>query len=52
MTDIFVKQSKSQCFKSILATIIWYLKIYGGGKYCTFPHARTFFDNTIEAELN
>ncbi|MDR7208804.1 conjugal transfer protein MobC [Flavobacterium piscis] len=23
----------------LLAAIIWYLKIYDGGKYCTFPHA-------------
>lgn len=23
----------------LLASIIWYLKIYKGGKYCTFPHA-------------
>ena len=23
----------------LLAAIIWYLKIYNGGKYCTFPHA-------------
>ena len=23
----------------LLAAIIWYLKIYEGGKYCTFPHA-------------
>ena len=23
----------------LLAAIIWYLKIYKGGKYCTFPHA-------------
>ena len=23
----------------LLASIIWYLKIYRGGEYCTFPHA-------------
>ena len=23
----------------LLAAIIWYLKIYENGKYCTFPHA-------------
>ena len=23
----------------LLAAIIWYLKIFDGGKYCTFPHA-------------
>jgi hypothetical protein len=23
----------------LLAAIIWYLKIYEGGRYCTFPHA-------------
>ena len=23
----------------LFASIIWYLKIYKGGKYCTFPHA-------------
>src|SRR3546814_19261004 len=23
----------------LLAAIIWYLKIYDNGKYCTFPHA-------------
>ena len=23
----------------LLAAIIWFLKIYDGGKYCTFPHA-------------
>ena len=23
----------------LLASIIWYLRIYQGGKYCTFPHA-------------
>ena len=23
----------------LLASIIWYLRVYQGGKYCTFPHA-------------
>jgi hypothetical protein len=27
-----------------LASIIWYLKIYEGGKYCTFPHAIEFLN--------
>ena len=26
----------------LLASIIWYLKIYQNGKYCTFPHAIEF----------
>lgn len=26
----------------LLASIIWYLKIYENGKYCTFPHAIEF----------
>ena len=26
----------------LLAAIIWYLKIYDGGRYCTFPHAIEF----------
>ena len=26
----------------LLAAIIWYLKIYDNGKYCTFPHAIEF----------
>lgn len=28
----------------LLAAIIWYLKIYQGGKYCTFPHAIEFLN--------
>ncbi|MCP3894085.1 MAG: TraM recognition domain-containing protein [Bacteroides sp.] len=28
----------------LLAAIIWYLKIYEGGKYCTFPHAIEFLN--------
>jgi len=28
----------------LLASIIWYLKIYNGGKYCTFPHAIEFLN--------
>jgi hypothetical protein len=27
-----------------LAAIIWFLKIYKGGKYCTFPHAIEFLN--------
>jgi hypothetical protein len=28
----------------LLAAIIWYLKIYQSGKYCTFPHAIEFLN--------
>lgn len=28
----------------LLAAIIWFLKIYEDGKYCTFPHAIEFFN--------
>jgi len=28
----------------LLTAIIWYLKIYKGGKYCTFPHAIEFLN--------
>ncbi|HWK58375.1 MAG TPA: conjugal transfer protein MobC [Parapedobacter sp.] len=28
----------------LLASIIWYLKIYENGKYCTFPHAIEFLN--------
>lgn len=28
----------------LLAAIIWYLKIYENGKYCTFPHAIDFLN--------
>ena len=29
---------------ALLASIIWFLKIYQGGKYCTFPHAIEFLN--------
>lgn len=32
----------------LLAAIIWYLKIYEGGKYCTFPHAIEFLNKRYE----
>ena len=32
----------------LLAAIIWYLKIYEGGKYCTFPHAIEFLCQPLE----
>lgn len=28
----------------LLAAIIWYLRIYKDGKYCTFPHAIEFLN--------
>ena len=28
----------------LLASIIWFLKIYQDGKYCTFPHAIEFLN--------
>ena len=28
----------------LLAAIIWFLKIYEKGKYCTFPHAIEFLN--------
>lgn len=28
----------------LLASIVWFLKIYQGGKYCTFPHAIEFLN--------
>ena len=28
----------------LLASIIWFLKTYQGGKYCTFPHAIEFLN--------
>lgn len=28
----------------LLAAIIWYLRVYEGGKYCTFPHAIEFLN--------
>ena len=32
----------------LFAAIIWYLKIYKGGKYCTFPHAIEFLNRRYE----
>ena len=32
----------------LLAAIIWYLKIYKDGKYCTFPHAIEFLNKRYE----
>jgi hypothetical protein len=32
----------------LLASIIWYLKIYQNGKYCTFPHAIEFLNRQYE----
>lgn len=32
----------------LLAAIIWYLKIYEDGKYCTFPHAIEFLNKRYE----
>lgn len=32
----------------LLASIIWYLKIYKNGKYCTFPHAIEFLNKRYE----
>ena len=32
----------------LFAAIIWYLKIYKGGKYCTFPHAVEFLNRRYE----
>ncbi len=32
----------------LFAAIIWYLKIYEGGKYCTFPHAVEFLNRRYE----
>ena len=32
----------------LLASIIWFLKIYQGGKYCTFPHAIEFLNRRYE----
>lgn len=32
----------------LLASIIWYLRIYGDGKYCTFPHAIEFLNRRYE----
>jgi hypothetical protein len=32
----------------LLAAIIWFLKIYKNGKYCTFPHAIEFLNKRYE----
>lgn len=32
----------------LLASIIWYLRIYKNGKYCTFPHAIEFLNRRYE----
>ena len=32
----------------LLAAIIWFLKIYENGKYCTFPHAIEFLNRNYE----
>ena len=32
----------------LFAAIIWYLKIYHNGKYCTFPHAIEFLNRRYE----
>jgi DNA-binding transcriptional regulator YbjK len=32
----------------LFATIIWYLRIYKDGKYCTFPHAIEFLNKRYE----
>ena len=32
----------------LLAAIIWYLKIYDGGRYCTFPHAIELLNRRYE----
>ncbi|MDR1372315.1 MAG: TraM recognition domain-containing protein, partial [Dysgonamonadaceae bacterium] len=32
----------------LLASIIWYMKIYQNGKYCTFPHAIEFLNRKYE----
>jgi hypothetical protein len=32
----------------LLAAIIWYLKIFQNGKYCTFPHAIEFLNRKYE----
>jgi len=32
----------------LLASIIWYLRLYKEGKYCTFPHAIEFLDRQYE----
>ena len=32
----------------LLAAIIWYLKIYDNGRYCTFPHAIEFLCQPLD----
>ena len=32
----------------LFAAVIWYLRIYDGGKYCTFPHAVEFLNKRYE----
>ena len=32
----------------LFAAIIWFLKLYQGGKYCTFPHAIEFLNRKYE----
>ena len=32
----------------LFAAIIWFLKLYQGGKYCTFPHAVEFLNRKYE----
>ena len=32
----------------LLAAIVWFLKIYENGKYCTFPHAIEFLNRSYE----
>lgn len=32
----------------LFAAIIWYLRLYDGGKYCTFPHAIEFLNKRYE----
>ncbi|MCM1141629.1 MAG: YWFCY domain-containing protein, partial [Muribaculum sp.] len=32
----------------LLAAIVWFLKIYDNGKYCTFPHAIEFLNRNYE----
>lgn len=32
----------------LFAAIIWYLRIYKGGRYCTFPHAIEFLNKRYE----
>ena len=36
----------------LLAAIIWFLKIYDGGKYCTFPHAIELLNKPYEESVH